>query len=263
MGKHRKESGHPPKAGLPLRNKMVAMVVAGGAFAAVGQPLVANAGADQQRDVQPLAGEKKLKAAVSGTWNSPASVRLLSNQQPIEQQTEAAKAVKSQQIEAERIARAEAERKRAEAERKKAEEAARKAAEEAWKRENGFVKPTEGTFTSGFGSRWGTSHDGIDIANSVGTPIYSVAAGEVIDAGSASGFGLWVRVQHDDGTITIYGHVNSTLVSEGEHVGAGDQIATMGNRGQSTGPHLHFGVEQGGDYVNPVSWLSSRGIDIN
>lgn len=257
MGKHRKESGHTPKAGLPLRNKMVAMLVAGGAFVAVGQPLVANAGADeQQRDVEPLAGQKELKAAVAGTWNSPAAVRLLSNRQPIEPRGEVAKAVKSQQIEAERIARAEAER-------KAAEEAARKAAEEAWRREHGTVKPAEGTFTSGFGSRWGTSHEGIDIAGSIGTPIYSVAKGEVIDAGSASGFGMWVRVQHDDGTITVYGHINEAVVSEGDQVGAGDQIATMGNRGQSTGPHLHFAVEQGGSYINPLPWLSERGVDVS
>src|SRR5690606_3422055 len=60
-----------------------------------------------------------------------------------------------------------------------------------------FVAPTHGTLTSGFGPRWGTMHRGIDIANALGTPIVSVADGTVIEAGPASGFGLWVRIRHD------------------------------------------------------------------
>ncbi|MEB3372263.1 M23 family metallopeptidase [Saccharopolyspora mangrovi] len=103
---------------------------------------------------------------------------------------------------------------------------------------------------------------GIDIANSIGTPIYSVAPGEVIDAGPASGFGMWVRVKHDDGTVTVYGHVNTIVAEEGQRVGAGEQIATMGNRGQSTGPHLHFEVHEDGTKINPLPWLRERGIDV-
>ncbi|WP_307868231.1 M23 family metallopeptidase [Umezawaea beigongshangensis] len=123
------------------------------------------------------------------------------------------------------------------------------------------VKPAEGSFTSGFGARWGTTHYGVDIANSIGTPILSVMDGVVVEAGPASGFGLWVRVQHDDGTITIYGHVNETTVQQGQRVQAGQQIATMGNRGQSTGPHLHFEVWlNGSEKIDPVGWLSARGI---
>ncbi len=124
-----------------------------------------------------------------------------------------------------------------------------------------FVKPTTGELTSGFGSRWGSSHNGIDIANDIGTPIYSTAAGEVVESGPAGGFGKWVRVQHDNGTISVYGHIHEALVSEGEQVAAGEQIATMGNRGQSTGPHLHFEIWQdGGDKIDPLSWLQDHGI---
>ncbi|QTR02512.1 M23 family metallopeptidase, partial [Saccharothrix algeriensis] len=125
------------------------------------------------------------------------------------------------------------------------------------------AKPAEGTFTSGFGARWGTSHYGVDIANSIGTPILSAMDGVVVEAGPASGFGLWVRVQHNDGTITVYGHVNEILVSQGQQVAAGEQIATMGNRGQSTGPHLHFEVWLGGSQkVDPLPWLAERGISL-
>ncbi|MFR9750760.1 M23 family metallopeptidase [Nocardia sp. 004] len=124
----------------------------------------------------------------------------------------------------------------------------------------GFVLPTRGIFTSGFGSRWGTFHNGIDIAGPLGTPIYAVAAGTVIDAGPAQGFGLWVRIRHDDGSITVYGHMYDFFVSVGERVPAGMQIARMGNRGDSTGPHLHFEVIADGRHVDPVQWLALRGL---
>ncbi len=125
------------------------------------------------------------------------------------------------------------------------------------------VQPASGELTSGFGARWGSSHYGIDIANSIGTPIYSTTDGVVAESGPASGFGLWIRVQHGDGTESVYGHINESLVSEGQQVAAGEQIATMGNRGQSTGPHLHFEIWQnGGQKVDPLSWLLSYGIDL-
>ncbi|MEV6136090.1 M23 family metallopeptidase [Nocardia sp. NPDC051990] len=124
----------------------------------------------------------------------------------------------------------------------------------------GMVLPTRGIFTSGFGSRWGTFHNGIDIAGPIGTPIYAVANGTVIDAGPAQGFGLWVRIRHDDGSITVYGHMYDFFVSVGERVPAGMQIARMGNRGDSTGPHLHFEVIVNGQHVDPQQWLAMRGL---
>ena len=118
-----------------------------------------------------------------------------------------------------------------------------------------------GQVTSGFGSRWGTSHKGLDIAAPIGTPIHVPLGGTVISSGSASGFGMWVRVRHDDGTVTVYGHINRSLVSEGEQVSAGQQIAEVGNRGQSTGPHLHIEVvTPGGTKVNPKPWLDEHGF---
>ncbi len=124
---------------------------------------------------------------------------------------------------------------------------------------------TSGRVTSCYGSRWGTLHAGVDIAAPIGTPVYAPEGGVVLQAGPASGFGLAVAVEHGDGVITIYGHVNRFFVSPGQSVSAGQQIAEVGNRGQSTGPHLHFEVHTGGLYVNrtnPVPWLSQRGISL-
>lgn len=123
------------------------------------------------------------------------------------------------------------------------------------------VAPTTGTLTSGYGARWGTTHLGVDIANVIGTPVVAVTAGEVLEAGPANGFGLWVRVRQDDGTIGVYGHINEALVTAGQRVDAGQQIATMGNRGISTGSHLHYEVRQDdGTNLDPVQWLVGRGI---
>lgn len=124
-----------------------------------------------------------------------------------------------------------------------------------------YVMPTKGIFTSNFGYRWGVLHAGIDLANSIGTPIVAVSDGVVIEAGPAGGYGMLVKLRHSDGTVTLYGHINTALVSVGERVMAGDQIATMGNRGNSTGPHLHFEVLQGGaERIDPVPWLAKRGL---
>jgi murein DD-endopeptidase MepM/ murein hydrolase activator NlpD len=129
----------------------------------------------------------------------------------------------------------------------------------------GAVAPTSGRVTSCYGIRWGTLHAGVDLAAPIGTPIYAPEGGVVVSAGPASGFGLAVAIQHSDGTITLYGHVNQMFVSAGQVVSTGQQIAEVGNRGQSTGPHLHFEVHTGGLYVNrvdPVPWLTARGISL-
>ncbi|GAA4884250.1 M23 family metallopeptidase [Saccharopolyspora cebuensis] len=276
MSDHRQENEQSPNADLPksrklpVRNKVVAAVVATGAFAAVGVPFTATAAEGEHRPVQPLVGETDLSLAVNGAENRPASVELLQARSPITEEGELGKIEKARELEQQRAA--EAKRQAEEAARKAAEEAkaraaaeaqaAREKAEEEARKAAGFVKPAEGTFTSGFGARWGSSHNGIDIANDIGTPIRSVAAGEVINAGPASGFGQWIRVQHDDGTISVYGHINTIDASVGDRVDAGEQIATMGNRGQSTGPHLHFEIITGGSKINPLPWLQERGIDV-
>ena len=122
-----------------------------------------------------------------------------------------------------------------------------------------------GRVTSCYGSRWGTNHNGIDIAAPIGTPIFAPEGGVVLQAGPANGFGLAVYIQHPDGTITVYGHINQYFVSAGQTVTAGQQIAEVGNKGQSTGPHLHIETHTGGLYqnrVNPAPWLAARGISL-
>ncbi|QGU06737.1 Murein hydrolase activator NlpD precursor [Corynebacterium occultum] len=125
------------------------------------------------------------------------------------------------------------------------------------------AKPAEGAFTSGFGPRWGTFHNGIDIANAEGTPILAVMDGTVVDSGPASGYGNWIRIKHDNGALSIYGHMSSLNVAVGERVTAGQQIAGMGNLGFSTGTHLHFEIHPDGNTpVDPVPWFAERGISI-
>ena len=119
-------------------------------------------------------------------------------------------------------------------------------------------QPARGDFTSGFGSRWGRQHLGVDIANAVGTPIHAVWAGEVVDAQWSGGYGLTVEIRHRDGSLTRYAHCSKLLVSAGERVNAGQIIAEMGNTGNSTGPHLHFEViDASGVAIDPVQKVKS------
>ncbi|WP_280369608.1 M23 family metallopeptidase [Nocardia wallacei] len=123
------------------------------------------------------------------------------------------------------------------------------------------VRPVAGVVSSDFGARWGAFHYGVDFADAIGTPIHSIEDGTVIEAGPASGFGLWVRVKHDDGTTGVYGHVNDILVNVGQRVRAGDVIATVGNRGNSTGPHLHLEVwDAAENKIDPTSYLAGKGV---
>jgi len=124
-----------------------------------------------------------------------------------------------------------------------------------------FVRPALGQLTSLFGARWGVTHYGIDIANAIGTPIYALTDGVVEESGPASGFGMWVVLRHPSGEHTVYGHVNRAYVSVGQVVHAGEHIADIGNRGFSTGPHLHLEVwAPDGTKINPIPWLARHGL---
>ena len=84
----------------------------------------------------------------------------------------------------------------------------------------------------------------------------------MIDSGPAQGFGNWIRIQHEDGTITTYGHMSTLSARVGDEVRAGDYIAGMGSEGQSTGSHLHFRVTApDGSSVDPLPWLQANGIN--
>jgi murein DD-endopeptidase MepM/ murein hydrolase activator NlpD len=74
---------------------------------------------------------------------------------------------------------------------------------------------------------------------------------------------MWVRILHAGGWTSVYGHVNRALVREGQYVRAGDKIAEMGSRGNSTGPHLHLEIwDLDGNKINPSPWLARRGVRI-
>lgn len=120
--------------------------------------------------------------------------------------------------------------------------------------------PAPGRCSSGFGPRDGGFHRGQDIAAPLDTTIVAAGNGLVIDAGPADGYGLWVRIQHPDATITTYGHNDRNLVRTGQEVVAGQPIAEVGNRGQSTGPHLHFQIDAGGQAIDPVTFYRQSGI---
>jgi murein DD-endopeptidase MepM/ murein hydrolase activator NlpD len=128
-----------------------------------------------------------------------------------------------------------------------------------------WVRPSAGAESSCFCMRWGTMHEGIDLAGPLDSPIVAVGDGVVVEAGPAAGFGLWVVIRHANGDYSIYGHMYTYYVTVGEHVRAGQHIADIGANGQSTGPHLHFGVARGsvqGPYLDPVPWLAARGIEV-
>ncbi|MEA5570343.1 peptidoglycan DD-metalloendopeptidase family protein [Calothrix sp. UHCC 0171] len=123
-----------------------------------------------------------------------------------------------------------------------------------------YIWPAKGVLTSGYGWRWGRMHKGIDVANSVGTPIYASAPGVVEKAGwNKGGYGLLVEIRHPDGSMTRYAHNSRILVSQGQQVQQGDTIAAMGSTGFSTGPHTHFEIHTSGKgAVNPIAMLAPR-----
>ena len=115
--------------------------------------------------------------------------------------------------------------------------------------------PAAGPVTSGFGSRWGRTHEGIDIGVGPGTPVHAAAAGTVIYAGWMSGYGNIVVIDHGNGLSTAYGHNSSLVVAQGASVGKGFVIALSGSTGHSTGPHVHFEVRVNGAPVDPLGYL--------
>jgi murein DD-endopeptidase MepM/ murein hydrolase activator NlpD len=275
--------------------RLVATVVVGGALAATAQhalsqtlPVVAD-GAALRGAVEELVGGVELtseSSAALDVTDAPAAAAFtpvvsesvtdlpadLPADLPVANAASLVKAADLQRAAAEAEAAAAAARAAEEA---RAAEAARaaeeaKAAEAARAAEaapaeaaspGGAVQLVTGRVTSGFGARFGRAHQGIDIAAPIGTPIRAPLAGTVIESGPASGFGMWVQVRHADGTVTTYGHINRSLVRVGQKVAAGEVIAEVGNRGRSTGPHLHIEVETpSGNKINPRPWLDEHGI---
>src|SRR5690606_23122186 len=134
---------------------------------------------------------------------------------------------------------------------------------------SGFINPTSGRYTSKFGWRDIGSgpefHQGVDIANSVGTNIMASANGFVSYAGSMGGYGNVIIITHSlngQTHATVYAHLSSIGVSVGQSVSQGQSIGAMGNTGRSVGSHLHFEIHVGPwnggrtNAVNPANYIS-------
>lgn len=107
------------------------------------------------------------------------------------------------------------------------------------------------------GARWSSGqHTGLDFAAPMGTGIFAAASGKVVSAEPAGAYGNFVEIRHDNGTRTRYAHLNSIGVSKGQRVERGERIGSLGNTGNSSGPHLHFEVLIKGKQVDPMRWLS-------
>lgn len=106
-----------------------------------------------------------------------------------------------------------------------------------------------------FGGRSREFHSGIDIEGDTGDNVQSTANGKVILAGWYSGYGNCVRVKHEHGYETLYGHLSKIVVKEGQKISAGEEIGKLGSTGRSTGPHLHYEVRFEGKPINPEQFL--------
>jgi hypothetical protein len=103
------------------------------------------------------------------------------------------------------------------------------------------------------------NHEGIDYGVPVGTPIVAAHGGTVVEVRESSSYGNMIRIRGDNGTDTLYAHLSSFGVQEGQQVTAGQQIALSGNTGRSTGPHLHFEAIRNGTKIDPAPLLGLSG----
>lgn len=162
------------------------------------------------------------------------------------------------------IAQIEAEIKRKEEEARKAAEAANRSYKTVALGDIKFIWPcpSSGRITSGFGARnsptegASSNHQGIDIGAASGSSVLAAAGGEVIISTYSYSAGNYVMINHGGGVYTVYMHCSKLLVSVGDTVSQGQEIAKVGSTGVSTGPHLHFGIRTDGKYVDPTLYVS-------
>ena len=130
--------------------------------------------------------------------------------------------------------------------------------------------PILGPINSGFGQRedpvlglaTGEFHKGIDIGSPNGTPVHAPAAGRVTKAGLGTGYGNEIEVDHGNGIVTVYGHLQGFNVTVGQEIVKGEVIGFVGHTGRVTGPHLHYEVQVRGTAVNPHKYLRSTMADL-
>jgi murein DD-endopeptidase MepM/ murein hydrolase activator NlpD len=125
--------------------------------------------------------------------------------------------------------------------------------------------PILGPINSGFGERddpvlgngEGEFHKGVDIGSPDGTPVHAPANGRVIKAAMGNGYGREIEIDHGNGIVTVYGHLQGYNVVEGQNVVKGEVIGFVGHSGRTTGSHLHYEVQIRGSAVNPHKYLRS------
>jgi murein DD-endopeptidase MepM/ murein hydrolase activator NlpD len=119
--------------------------------------------------------------------------------------------------------------------------------------------PAQGRLVARFGSGSGADHDGIDIAAPKGTPVVAAEKGRVVYSGAGiQGYGNLVLIRHESGLITVYAHNDANEVKEGDEVARGQKIASIGQSGSATAPHLHFEVREGESPRDPLAYLQEE-----
>ena len=128
------------------------------------------------------------------------------------------------------------------------------------------IMPTAGWLTSQFSkSRFhpilhtSRAHEGVDVVAPMGSPIVAPAAGRVIKSGRQQGYGLMVKIDHGNGLVSVYAHAKRLVVTVGQRVVRGQMIATVGNSGLATGPHLHYELWRNGKPVDPLTFVMPAG----
>lgn len=119
-----------------------------------------------------------------------------------------------------------------------------------------FIRPYYGTISSRFGSRRSGNHTGVDFCGSVGDAIVAADNGTVVFSGWSGGYGKVIKINHNNGYVTYYAHCNSLIAEVGDVVEKGETIATLGNTGNSTGPHVHFEVRYNDEVQNPMNYVN-------
>lgn len=153
-----------------------------------------------------------------------------------------------------------------------AEQGSQEISDLPWKRFEGdwspplrlpFLWPVEGgRMSSGFGPRGGSVHEGIDIVSSEGKPVRAVHDGRVVYSGQMRGYGNVVVVYHGQGLASVYAHNRENLVRDAQMLQKGQVLATVGNTGHSSSPHLHFELRRNGKALNPLSYEYDRSASI-
>jgi len=119
-----------------------------------------------------------------------------------------------------------------------------------------FLWPVDGgVLTSSFGPRDASHHDGIDISAPAGTPVRAARDGRVLYSDELRGYGNLMILEHDGGYATVYAHLRDTRADLGDSVRQGEEIATVGETGKTSGPNLHFEIRKDNVARNPVFFL--------